>query len=144
MPWWTWMLLGLGLLALEIATPGGFFVLFFGVAALAVGLLVGIDAGGPPWVQWLLFSLVSIGSLVLFRGRLLRGMAGGSESPRSVDSLIGEEAVLLEDLPPGGVGKAELRGTAWNARNAAPRPLARGSRARVERVDGLTLWLRET
>ena len=30
MDWWLWVLLGLGLLALEMATPGGFFALFFG------------------------------------------------------------------------------------------------------------------
>ena len=51
-------------------------------------------------------------------------------------------AVLLADLPPGGVGKAELRGTSWTARNEGERPLATGERARVTRVDGLTLWLR--
>ena len=38
-----------------------------------------------------------------------------------------------------GVSKAELRGTSWNAR--AREALRRGQRARVVKVDGLTLWL---
>ena len=42
---------------------------------------------------------------------------------------------------PGAVGKAELRGTSWNARNAAERPLAAGERCRVTGMDGLQLLL---
>ena len=49
---------------------------------------------------------------------------------------------MLEDVPPGGVGRAELRGTTWSARGTDGSALARGTRCRVERVDGLTLWLR--
>ena len=36
MQWWHWAVLGLGLGLLELATPGGFFILFFGVGALLV------------------------------------------------------------------------------------------------------------
>jgi membrane protein implicated in regulation of membrane protease activity len=62
------------------------------------------------------------------------------EAPR-VDSLVGEEAIILDDLDPGAVGKGELRGTTWTVRTAGDRTLRRGERARVARVDGLTLWL---
>jgi MFS family permease len=34
-----WIVLGLILAAIELATPGGFFVIFFGVAAVTVGIL---------------------------------------------------------------------------------------------------------
>ena len=44
MIWWYWMVLGLLLLGLELATPGGFFLLFFGVGALLVGGLAIIGA----------------------------------------------------------------------------------------------------
>ena len=30
MTWWLWILLGLVLLGLELSTPGGFFIAFFG------------------------------------------------------------------------------------------------------------------
>jgi membrane protein implicated in regulation of membrane protease activity len=58
-----------------------------------------------------------------------------------VDSLVGQELLLLDDLAPGGIGKGELRGTTWNVRTAAPRTLRQGERARVTRVEGLTLWV---
>jgi membrane protein implicated in regulation of membrane protease activity len=56
-----------------------------------------------------------------------------------VDALVGEIGVVAEDLAPGAVGRIELRGTAWSARNAASLLLPRGVRCRVVSVDGLTL-----
>jgi hypothetical protein len=141
MSWWAWVLLALVLFGVEALTPGGFFVLFFGCGALVVGLLGSAGITGPVWVQWLLFSVISIGSLVLFRNRLLAALdLDGDRKP--VDTLVGETTVLLDDLAPGGVGKAELRGTTWTVRSSETSRLERGRRCRVERVDGLTLWVR--
>jgi membrane protein implicated in regulation of membrane protease activity len=137
-----WALLGLALLAGEMLTPGAFYFLFFGLSGLAVALVawLGLVASAPG--QWLLFSFVSIVCLVPLRGRLVRWMSGPDDRPH-VDALVGELAVLLDDVPPGEFGKGELRGSAWNARNAGATPLRKGQRARVTRVDGLTLWLEE-
>ncbi len=140
MTWWVWVLLGLGLLGLEVLTPGGFFVLFFGLAALVVGALAGLGLTGPAWLQWLLFSLLSAGSLVLFRRRLVERLRASGDA--AVGGLVGDVAVLLDDLAPGAVGKAELRGTAWSARHDGPETLPRGRRCRVERVEGLMLYVR--
>jgi membrane protein implicated in regulation of membrane protease activity len=142
MTWWLWVLLGLILLGLEMAQVGGFFVIFFGAGAIFVGLLVGIRAVEAAWLQWLLFTAFSIVSLLLFRKPLLEWMRRGQKQQAPVDSLVGETAVLTEDLPTGGVGKAELRGTSWSVRSRAPEGLRRGQRTRVEQVDGLTLWVR--
>jgi inner membrane protein len=138
MTWWAWTLFGLGLLLVEIVTPGGLFALFFGAGALAVGLLAAVGLGGPAWFQWLLFTALSVTLLATVRRRL-RGKLDAKGGP--VDSMIGEGAVLLEDLPPGGVARAELRGTSWSARSTSTTPLARGARCKVARVEGLTLWL---
>lgn len=140
MAWWLWLVLGLALLGLEVLTPGGFYVLFFGIGALAVGTLAGLGAAGPVWLQWLLFSVISVGSLALFRRPLLRAVAGRGGAP--IDTLEGEVAVPLDEIAPGTVGRAELRGTTWSAKNAGDRPLGRGQRCRVSRVDGLTLIIR--
>ena len=138
MTWWWWTLIGLGLLLVEIVTPGGLFALFFGAGALAVGALVAVGLGGPAWFQWLLFTAISVSLLGTLRHRLRAGRDGKG---RPVDSMIGEGAVLLEELPPGGVSRAELRGTSWSARSTATVALARGARCKVEKVEGLTLWL---
>jgi membrane protein implicated in regulation of membrane protease activity len=141
MYWWLWLVLGLVLLGLEAITPGGFYVLFFGVGALVVGTAAGLGIGGPVWAQWLLFSGISVASLLLFRPYLLRATRS-EERPDPIDTLEGEIATPLEDISPGAVGKAELRGTTWTALNQDGRVLGRGERCRVARVDGLMLSLR--
>jgi len=134
-----WVLLGFALMLGEVVTPGGFFFLFFGVGGLVVGLLVWAGLGGPPWLQWLLFTAVSVGCLIPLRTRLLRRAQG--DGGRPVDSIVGETAIAAEDLAPGQVGRAELRGTTWSARNGSTRAIPRGGRSRVVRVDGLMLWI---
>jgi len=140
MDWWIWILLGLLLCLAELTTPGGFYILFFGVGAVIVGILVGFRAAGPAWFQFILFSAISVLCLWLFREKLLQLTRG--RPSESVDSLVGELAVPLEDISVNSVGKAEMRGTSWNTRNIGDKPLARGQRCRVERVEGLTIFVR--
>lgn len=142
MTWWLWILLGLVLLGLELSTPGGFFIAFFGAGALVVGILTGAGIVGPVWLQWLLYSILSIVFLLLFRRPLLEWMKRREPKRPAVDAIEGETAILTEDLAAGGVGKAELRGTTWTVRSHDNRALPSGQRCRVERVDGLMLWVR--
>jgi inner membrane protein len=136
--WWYWVLLGLLLVVLELAAPGGFYFIFFGVGALVVGLLSAFDVAGPLWAQILLFSLLSLLSLVLFRSRML-GKLQGDKRATDMDSLVGEIGTLPVELPAGGVGKVELRGTAWSAKNTSQVSLKPGDRCVVVRVEGLML-----
>jgi membrane protein implicated in regulation of membrane protease activity len=138
MEWWIWAVAGIVLLGVEIATPGGLVALFFAIGALAVAPLAALGVGDV-W-QWLLFSGVSLASLGLLRGRLLARLEARPGPP--VDSLVGEEVVLLSDVPPGGEGRAELRGVPWTARSAGGGALRGGERCTVERVEGVTLWVR--
>jgi membrane protein implicated in regulation of membrane protease activity len=133
-----WLALGLVLLMVELVTPSGFFVMFFGLGAITVGILTGLGLAGPAWVQWLIFIVTAVLYLLLFRGRL-RGSVepGGSD----VDTMVGELVVPRERIPPGEVGRVELRGTVWNARNNAPVAVDAGQRCRVVGVDGLVVFI---
>jgi inner membrane protein len=138
MSWWLWVLFGIALLVVEMLTPGGLFALFFGVGALATSIVAAVDA--PATVQWLAFPAISVVLLVTLRRTLrekLRAPPGGP-----VDSIVGEEVVLLGEIPAGGEGQAELRGVPWKARVASGIPLRAGQRCKVERLEGLTLWVR--
>ena len=139
MIWWLWLFLGLILLGIEVMTPGGFYILFFGLSALIVGALSGFAVVQSEWAQWLLFSLLSIGSLIVFRNPLRR-LAHVDAPKDMVDSLIGGSALVLDSLGPGEQGKAELRGTVWTAKNVSTAPLGKGQHARVTKIEGLTLW----
>jgi len=109
MVWWYWMVLGLVLLGAEMTTPGGFYIIFFGLSALLVGTLAGLEIVTVDWLQWLLFSVIAIGSLLLFRGPLLARMNDGRKSHAEVDSLVGEVVIPLEALPAGATGKDTIR-----------------------------------
>lgn len=136
--WWHWLVLGLLLILAELATAGGFYVIFFGIAALVVGILGGLDLAGPLWVQLLMFSVLSLVTVALFRARLLRWVQLDPQRP-AIDSLVGEIGLASDELAPGTVGRVEVRGAAWSARNTASTSVARGARIRVVRVEGLTL-----
>jgi inner membrane protein len=138
MTWWLWVLIGIALLVVELATPGGLFALFFGLGALCVAPLALAGAGAV--TQWLLFSVVSVVLLATLRRTLEDRLRRAPGAP--IDGLVGEEAVLLQDLPAGGETKAELRGVPWSARAASGIPLRAGQRCRVERIEGLVLWVR--
>jgi inner membrane protein len=141
MTWWFWIILGLVLCAIELATPGGFVIVFFGAGAMVVGLLALVGAAGPAWVQWLLFPILALISLRLFRRPMMDQLGVGSDR-RDTDALVGELAVPGETIEPGGHGRAELRGTTWSARNVDVSALAAGQRCRVVAVQGLMLDLR--
>lgn len=131
------MLLGLVLLLIELITPGGFYVFFFGAAAIVVGLLTSAGLAGPAWSQWLLFAVLSVAALLSFRRPLQRRI--GNSPGREIDSMVGETAIALVEIGTQRIGKAELRGSAWSARNTGDHIIVPGQRCRVERVEGLML-----
>jgi membrane protein implicated in regulation of membrane protease activity len=138
--WWHWLAAGLVLIVVEVTASGGFYFIFFGAAAIVVAALQLFDVPEPVWLQLLLFSILSVVSLVLFRNPLLRWMKLDRPA-RDVDSLVGEVGATMDDLEPGGVGRVELRGTVWTARNAGTAPLPRGRRCTVVRVERLMLFV---
>lgn len=144
MEWWIWILAGLALMAVEVIIPGGIILLFFGAAAMVVGVLTWLGIGGPQWMQWALFSVLSVVSLLTLRGPILRKMKGSTSDAEFVDTLVGTAVVVNEPLAPGGEGKVELRGTSWGAHNVGGEPLAVGDKALVERIDGLSLYIRRS
>jgi membrane protein implicated in regulation of membrane protease activity len=117
------------------------YVIFFGIAALAIAGLHALDWAGPVWLQLVLFSSISIGSLLVFRGPLLKWMELDGPG-KDVDTLVGDIAVPLEDIPAGAVGRAELRGTVWSARNQDTAAISRGQRCKVVDVDRLMIFLK--
>ncbi len=128
---WSWWIAGLALLALEMAMPGMFLV-WFGVGALATGLLSLLFWGEPfwPWqAQFLSFALLSVGAILLGR-KLVRSDADRSDEPllnRRTESLVGRTAVL-EDAISEGRGRIKLDGTFWPV--IGP-DLAAGTRVKV-------------
>jgi membrane protein implicated in regulation of membrane protease activity len=139
MPWWGWIVIGALLLGAEAFVDSQFYLAIFGAAAVLVGAAGLAGLSGPVWLQWALFGALSIALLVGFRRRLYQRVR--SVAAEGYQALVGETATAREPIAAGALGRAELRGALWSARNVGPAPLAAGQRARVARVDGLTLEL---
>jgi membrane protein implicated in regulation of membrane protease activity len=141
MMWWHWLLVGLVLVAAEMAAAGGFYVIFFGVAALLIALLQLVGIVDATWLQLLLFSVLSVASLLLFRNPLMRRLhlTGGATD---IDSLSGARGTVLEAMAPGAPGRVEVRGTTWSARNVGSTALQNGARCDVVRSERLTLLVK--
>ena len=137
MDWWLWLAGGLVLVVAELATPSGFFIIFFGAAALTIGVIKIFAFVDNLPVELLLFTVLSVVYLLLFRDRLQTRVQVPKAS--NVDSLVGVLAIVQESLSPGVVGKVEVRGSTWSARNTSDVTLSPGQRARVAAIDGLTL-----
>ena len=139
MVWWIWVVIGFVLMAAETLHMG-FFLIFAGISAIAVGALVRFGFAGPEWVQWLLFSTISVLSVALFRKPLLKHTRFNER--KDIDTMIGETAKAMGTIEVNGRGKAELRGSTWNAVNIGARPVGNGEFCRVERVEGITIQIR--
>lgn len=140
MDWWLWVAGALALMVLELVTPSGFFIMFFGLGAMTVGVLARLGLVDAGWVQWLLFTLLSIGYVLLFRGQVQKMFQ--PPPPIPVDSLVGVLAVPQGSIEPGAVGRVEVRGSTWSARNVGSTALTGGQRCTVVSVDGLLLAVR--
>jgi membrane protein implicated in regulation of membrane protease activity len=138
MEWWLWLAGGLMLMLFELATPSGFFVMFFGLGAITVGILARVGLVGDARMEWLIFTVTSVVYLLLFRGRLQKRM---QQPAGAIDTLIGEMATPRERIEPGAIGRADLRGALWNARNESTTTIDAGQRCRVTRVDGLLVYV---
>ena len=141
MTWWGWVIGGAILLGAELAfVDARFYLVFIGSAAILVGLVTGVVPSLAPWAQWAVFAVLSIVTMVGFRARIYERLRGHPPAVRSGPT--DEVLTLPADLAPGQSCQCEHAGTFWTIRNDSTVAMARGSRARIERVQGLTLVVR--
>jgi membrane protein implicated in regulation of membrane protease activity len=142
MSWWAWLILGIGLLGVEMfVIDAQFYLVFIGVAAVFVGLIGLSGVTLPEWAEWLVFAVVSLATMFAFRRRiyqLVRGRSGHVQE--RVTS--GDKVVVPMRLEQGQECRVEYRGSSWTARNVDAAAIQAGAQAEIVRVDELTLHLR--
>ena len=77
----------------------------------------------------------------LFQGRLAK--TDNMDDPVFINQYVGRDVLVLETVEPDQPGLVELNGTNWQARTEEGRAIAAGRRARVVRLEGLTLIIAE-
>ena len=139
MSWWIWVVIGFLLLCVEFASTTLHLGLF-AVGAFVTAIVVATGADIPLSGQILIFTVTSLFSFFFIRPALMRRLRLNEK--KVVDSLVGEQAMALEDIGVNGNGRAEMRGTTWSARNIGETALIRGQRCIVAAVEGLVLHVR--
>ena len=138
MEWWAWIAVGAILLGSELTfIDAQFYLVFVGGSAIAVGLLQLAGLPLAPWLQWLIFAALAAASMLTFRRRIYESMRRGL--PALKGGPAGEIVTLPQELPPGETCRLGYRGSSWSAINGGKAVIAAGAKARIERVDGLTL-----
>jgi inner membrane protein len=139
MAWWIWMLIGFALLALELGAAS-LHIGFFAVGAFVCAVLVGLGVDLPLWAQLVVFTATSVFAFFFLRPIAVRKLR--LDEKKVVDSLVGEQATANEEIGPQALGRAEMRGTTWSARNVGETVLNKGQRCVVVHVEGLVLHVR--
>ncbi len=140
-PHYLWWILALLLITGEILLPG-YFLLWIGLAAAAMGVLLWLLPALGLLAQAVLFALLALVACVLYarflRPRLERRAPGDERLNRRGEQMIGQRYVLCEAIV-NGRGKAQVGDGQWLV-SGPDLPL--GSTVQVLAVEGTTLQVR--
>jgi inner membrane protein len=140
MTWWGWIIAGAILLGAELSFVNAhFYLVLIGSAAILTGLAT-LVLPLAEWLQWALFAVLAIGSMVTFRNRLYHRFTHAM--PKVDTGPTGGLITLQVSLGAGESCQAEYGGTFWTVRNDSDATIPCGSRARIARVQDLTLLVR--
>ena len=140
MVWWGWLIVGFLLMGTELfAVDAAFYLIFIGAAAILAGIVSLAGVTLPIWGQWLLFAVLAIASMVLFRQRLYEKLRGRTREYQS--NSIGALVSVNENVAPDGRTRVRLRGSQWTAVNVGGASIESGSEARVVAADGVELGI---
>lgn len=132
---WSWLIVGLVLMALEAVMPG-VFMMWLGLAALIVGALA--FAFPARWqMQIVAFALISLAMVPLWRHFARRALRSQDNKflNRRTKELVGQVATLEKPIVDG-VGTIRLGDTVWRVEGPE---LPAGTRVKIEHADGARL-----
>jgi hypothetical protein len=138
-----WWILALLLIAGELLLPG-YFLLWIGVAAALMGVLLWVAPTLSLLTQAILFGLLAFAACFAYarwlRPKLERRAPGSARLNRRAEQMIGQRYELIEAIV-NGRGKARVGDGQWLV-SGPDLPL--GSTVEVIAVDGTTLKVRAT
>lgn len=133
---WIWLVLGLGLIALELFLPSGFYLFILGVSGILVGLAAATGLSGSWVIQSILFCVVAVLVWIGLGEKLRRMFFKRGAQPGQV---IGRIITVTSDIAPGQHGSGELWGVQWRLENVDSAMIPMGSEVVVTGAEGITL-----
>ncbi len=136
------IVLGVALMATELAMPSFGMLGIGGLIALIAGSLIMFDTDVPGFgVPGQLILGIGIASALAFMGVVWVALrARNRPITTGIDELLGHTAIALDDFS--GHGRVRIRGEVWQAETSAP--VTRGQSLQVLALDGLVLRVAPT
>jgi membrane protein implicated in regulation of membrane protease activity len=145
--WVIWLIIAAIFIVAEVLTPG-FFLLWFGVGALAAAIvaLLGVSSLAA---QTLVFLIASVALVIASRTILERFFNRPADTSRfgaAIETIIGQIGTVVESSRGAlNEGAVSVYGSVWTAFPAeGERPLQEGDSVAVERVEGNAIYVRRT
>ncbi|MBY0381681.1 MAG: NfeD family protein [Xanthobacteraceae bacterium] len=135
---WSWLVLGLVLMAIEAVAPGAF-MMWLGLAAFLVGALA--FAFPAQWqMQIVAFALISLAMVPLWRHFARRASRSLDNRflNRRTKELVGHVTTLATPIVDG-IGTIKLGDTVWRVEGP---DLPAGTQVKIEHADGARLRVR--
>lgn len=135
--WWVWMVGGIGLILAELVVPS-FFVVWFGLGALLVGLLALLAPDLSLTVQLAIWTAASLAMVVLW----FKVFKPGFHKTRigtATGEVVGEIGLLVNAVAPFERGKVRFQRPVLGSEEwvcMADTPIAAGERVKVVAVEG--------
>ena len=135
--YWHWLAIALLFFIIEMIAPGAVFI-WFGAAAVVVGLILLVTSDLSWQMQIILFSLLSVISLFAWRTYVKKNPPPDNQYPtlnKRGEDLVGRVFTLDEDIV-NNYGKIRVDDTMWKIRGE---DIIAGGKVRVTEVDGTVL-----
>lgn len=135
--WWAWIVGGIGLILAELAIPS-FFVIWFGLGALLVGLLALLVPGLSLTAQLAIWTGASLAMVILW----FKVFKPGFHKTRigtAAGEAVGEIGLLVSAVAPFERGKVRFQRPVLGSEEwvcVADTPIAAGERVKVVAVEG--------
>lgn len=134
-----WLTLLVAFLVAEAACPIHLVSIWFAAGALVSMVTALLD--GAFWLQAVLFFVVSAG-LLLALWPIVRKFLNPKVTATNVDSVIGTTGRVTDDIDNvEAKGQVKLAAMEWSARSTSGDPIAQGTLVRVDRIEGVKVFV---
>lgn len=133
-----WLVLMVVFLAMEASTVS-MVSLWFAAGSL-IALLTAL-AGGPAWLQTVLFLAVSAGLLLALRP-LVKKYLAPKVTATNVDSIVGSTGLVTAAIDNvSASGQVKLGAMEWTARSTSGQPIPVGTLVKVDKIEGVKAFV---
>jgi membrane protein implicated in regulation of membrane protease activity len=139
-----WIIVGLVLVLSELLATS-IIAVFFGFAAIIVGLLLWAGLIEATWLQFAIFGVLSLVLLFTARSKLRRYLVGdvadNNDQHQTFRENLGQRASAVADFEQG-QGRIRLNGVQWSA--LSDEPIQAGDTVWITANDGIQLTVSKT